>query len=108
MSELTFNIADYRAVGRVRTHDDRGPAVRERNGLAVVSSNTYPREYHQNWLETAPAVVDIRSAGDSHRSIPRRGKVLRFSNPASHRLYMMPAQHEAAMSVDDDPGPLVA
>lgn len=107
MNELTFNIADYRTLGRVKAHD-RGPAVRERNGLVVVSSNSELREHGRNWMETAPVVVDIRSAGDSHRSIPRRGKVLRFSNPASHRLYMMPAQPDTAMSADDDPGPLVA
>lgn len=107
MNELTFNIADYRTLGRVRTLN-LGPAVRERNGLVVVSSNSDLREHGRSWMDTPPVVVDIRSAAGSHRSIPRRGKVLRFNNPASHRLYTMPAQHDAIMSMDDDPGPLVA
>jgi hypothetical protein len=107
MSELTFNIADYRALGRVRTLD-RGPAIRGHHGFVVLSSNSEPREYDPEWLETRPVVVDIRSVGESHRSIPRRGKILRFSNPASHRLYTMPPHTDASMSADDDPGPLVA
>ena len=107
MSELTFNIADYRPLGRVRICD-RGPATRERNGFVVLSSNCEPREYDTEWLEARPAVVDIRSVREAHRSIPRRGKVLRFSNPGSHRLYMMPAHDDSAVSSDDDPGPLVA
>jgi hypothetical protein len=107
MSELTFNIADYRPLGQLTIHD-RGPIFRERSGMVVVSSNSDLSRPGRNWVETAPAVVEIRSASDSHRSIPRRGKVLRFSNPASHRLYMMPVQHDAGMPADDDPGPLVA
>ena len=107
MSQLTFNIADYRPVDRVRTLD-RGPAVRERNGLVLMSSHSERPEHGSNWMEAAAAVVDIRSAADSHRSIPRRGKVLRFSSPSAHRLYTMPAQHDTVMSLDDDPGPLVA
>lgn len=107
MSELTFNIADYRPLGRVRAYD-RGPALRERNGFVVLSSNSDPREYGTECLETRPVVVDIRSVRDTHRSIPRRGKVLRFNSPASHRLYMMPAHDDSSISSDDDPGPLVA
>ena len=107
MSELTLNIADYRTLRRVGG-EDRGAAVRERNGLIVLSSKSDSREYETAWLEARPVVVDIRSVREPHRSIPRRGKVLRFSNPSSHRLYMMPAHDDSATSVDDDPGPLVA
>ena len=107
MSELTFNIADYRPLGRVRACD-RGSAVRERHGLVVLSSNSETRGYDTEWPETRPAVVDIRSVREAHRSIPRRGKVLRFSSPALHRLYTMPAHDDSPMSSDDDPGPLVA
>ena len=106
MSELTFNIADYRPTSRFRAQD-RGPAVRERSGFVVLSSNSEPREYEPAWLDMKTEVVDIRSVQDEHRSCPRRGKVLRFRNPASHRLFTMPAPH-SDMSADDDPGPLVA
>ena len=104
MSELTFNIADYRSLARVRTHD-RGPAVEARSGFIVLSSNSEPREY--NWFETKPSVVDIRSVREAHRLYPRSGKILRFSNPGSHRVYMMPA-HSDTTPRDDDPGPMVA
>ena len=107
MSELTFNIADYRTLGRVGGQD-RSAAVRERDGFVVLSSNSAPRDYETEWLEARPVVVDIRSVREVHRSIPRRGKVLRFSNPASHRVYTMPAHDDSQMSADDDPGPLVA
>ncbi len=107
MSELTFNIADYRNSGQVRAQH-RGLAVPERNGLVVLSSSCEPRKYTNDWLDARPVVVDIRSVRESHRSIPRRGKVLRFSNPASHRVYMMPVHDDSPMSVDDDPGPQVA
>lgn len=107
MSELTFNIADYRISSPLRAQDRR-PAILERNRLFVLSSNSAPRDYETEWLESRPGVVDIRSVRESHRSIPRRGKLLRFSNPASHRVYMMPAQSDSALSADDDPGPLVA
>jgi len=106
MSELTFNIADYRPLAHGRTRD-RGPAVKPRNGFVLLSSNSEPREYDPKWLETKPAVVDIREVREAHRPRPRRGKILRFSNPASHRIYTMPV-HENRMHLDDDPGPLVA
>jgi len=106
MSELTFNIADYRSLVHVMTHD-RGPAVKARNGFVLLSSNSEPREYDPQWLDAKPAVVDIREVREAHRPCPRRGKVLRFSNPASHRVYTMPV-HDNSMHLDDDPGPLVA
>ena len=102
MSQVTFNIADYRPISRGGAHDG-DPAAKGRTGFVVFSSNSEPREY----VDAPPAVVDIRSVRDAHRTSPRRGKILRFSNPASHRLYTMPA-HDSAMSADDDPGPLVA
>ena len=107
MSVLTFNIGDYRAHRPVRAQD-RGSALRERSDLVVLSSNSEPREYGFRSLEPRAAVLDIRSVGESHRSIPRRGKLLPFSNPAAHSLYMMPAQDDSPMSVDDDSGPWVA
>lgn len=107
MSELTFNIADYRPLARVRNLDG-GPAGNARDGFVVISSNSQAREYEREWREPGPPVVDIRSVREAHRiAYPRRGKILRFSNPAAHRLYMMPAHHDTP-SMDDDPGPMVA
>lgn len=106
MSELTFNIADYRPLAEVRTND-RGPVNKSRRGFVVLSSNSEPREDAPAWLNPHPEVVDIRSVRESHRTNSRRGKILRFCNPASHRLYTMPA-HGPVMSTDDDPGPMVA
>jgi hypothetical protein len=106
MSNFTFNIADYRPLLHGRTYD-RGSAVKGRNGFVLLSSNSELREYDPEWLDTKPAVVDIREVRDAHRPCPRRGKILRFSNPASHRIYTMPV-HDNRMHLDDDPGPLVA
>ena len=106
MSEFTFNIADYRPLLQVRTNH-RGQSLQAGSGFVVLSSNSEPREYDSTWLEARPAVVDIRTVRETHRACPRRGKILRFSNPASHRLYTMPA-HDGDAQADDDPGPLVA
>jgi hypothetical protein len=106
MSELTFNIADYRPLFRVRTHN-QAPAAKERNGFAVMSSGLGAREYAPGWYDPGASVVEIRTVREAHRESPRRAKILRFSNPASHRLYTMPAQ-ESHRYQDDDPGPLVA
>jgi hypothetical protein len=111
MSELTFNIADYRPLAHgsqdhART-PHRSPAAKVRSGFVLLSSNSEPREYDSEWLDTKPAVVDIRELREAHRPCPRRGKVLRFSNPDSHRVYTMPV-HNSTMHLDDDPGPLVA
>jgi len=100
MSELTFNIADYRPLSRVRTHDTR-PAWEERRGFVVLTSNVEPRRDEPAWLAPQPQVVEIRSLREAHR--PRHAKILRFRNPASHHVYIMPAHH-----TDDDPGPMVA
>ena len=107
MSELTFNIADYRPLARVRNQDG-GPSLQAHNGFVLLRSNSEHQGYERDWLEPRPAVVDIRAVRETHRiAYPRRGKVLRFSNPASHRLYMMPVHHDTP-SMDDDPGPMVA
>ena len=106
MSELTFDIADYRPLLRAQTHD-RGQEVEAPSGLVLMSSNSEPRGYDSQWLEAKPAVVDIRTVREAHRAYPRRGKILRFSNPASHGVYIMPA-HDSHMDADEDPGPLVA
>jgi len=103
MSELTFNIADYRRAGQGRTRD-RGPEMEPRTGFVVLSASE-PRRYER--LDARPAVVDIRSICEGRGASPRSGKILRFRNPASHRLYTMPA-HTSVMSTDDDPGPMVA
>ena len=101
MSELTFNIADYRPLSRVRTHDTR-PAGKAQGGFIVLSSSNDRRSDEPAWLAPQPQVVDIRSIREAHR--PHRAKILRFRNPAQHHLYMMPPQH----TPDDDPGPMVA
>lgn len=106
MSNLTFNIADYRPLSHERAYAS-GPSLKARSGFVVLSSNSEPREYEPTWLDARPAVVEIRSVRETHRICPRRAKVLRFRNPASHRLYTMPAQDDCTQS-DDDPGPLVA
>ena len=110
MSDLTFNIADYRRQFQVRTHDS-GPTVKARSGFVVLSPNSERRRPDPGWLDSPSAVVDIRSVGEARRAFPRtcprRGKILRFSNPAAHRLYMMPAHH-AETPAGDDPGPMVA
>ena len=106
MSNLTFNIADYRPLSHARAYAE-GPSLKARSGFVVLSSNSEPREYEPTWLDARPAVVEIRSVRESHRTCPRRAKVLRFSAPASHRLFTMPA-HDDHRPADDDPGPLVA
>jgi hypothetical protein len=106
MSEITFNIADYRPLGRVRMQDGSAPP-RPHTGFVVLSSHSEQNDYGRERFEAKPAVVDIRSVREAHRSFPRRGKILRFSNPSSHRLYTMPSQY-ANSSRDDDPGPMVA
>ena len=106
MSELTFNIADYRPLFRARTHEGE-QTMQGPSGFVVLSSNSQRREYEQGWVDPRPGVVDIRSVREAHKNSPRRGKILRFSNPAPHRLYTMPAP-EAGSFDDDDPDPLVA
>ena len=106
MSDLTFNIADYRPLGRVRFQHDNSPTPIARTGFVLLGSKSEPRRQEPRWLDSQPEVVDIRSVREAHRSYPRRGKILRFSNPASHRVYVMPAHHETP--ADDDPGPMVA
>ncbi len=101
MSELTFNIADYRPLFRARAHDF-GPAVKERRGFVVLSSHAETETENEK-----AHVVDIRSVREGHRTWPRRGNVLKFRNPSSRHVYMMPAHHATA-PVDDDPGPMVA
>ena len=103
MSELTFNIADYRPLARVRNHGS-GPALKP---FVVLSSNSGARELGRNWLDRKPEVVEICSVREAHRTYPRRGKILRFADHHTHRLYMMPA-HNNSMPMDDDPGPMVA
>ena len=106
MSDFTFNIADYRPLARVRNHDC-GFAAKARSGFVVLTPNSDSRGFQSEWHEAAPAVVDIRSVRDGHRTPSRGGKILRFSNAASHRVYMMPVHHDSP-SRDDDPGPMVA
>ena len=106
MSNLTFNIADYRPLSHARAFDT-GSSLNARNGFVLLSSNSEPKEYDSTWPDARPAVVEIRSVRETHRICPRRAKILRFSSPASHRLYTMPA-HDEDVQADDDPGPLCA
>ena len=107
MSQVTFNIADYRPLFRVRTHET-GPAVKARSGFVVLSSNSGLREYDPEWYDPRPAVVDIRSVREASQPAARHGNnILPFSNPAPHRVYMMPTRETRGYQ-DDDPGPLVA
>lgn len=106
MSELTFNIADYRPLYRVKTHES-GHMVKAGGGFVVLNSNSLPREYEPEWYVPRPSVVDIRAVREAHRPSARRGKILRFSSPASHRVFTMPAPEDPTLD-DDDPGPLVA
>ena len=106
MSQITFNIADYRPTLRLRTHE-AGREVKAHSGFVVLRSTAESLREKADWMDARPEVVDIRSVRDSHRNFPRRGKILRFSNPASHRVYMMP-NHHAQAPADDDPGPMVA
>ena len=106
MSELTFNIADYRPLSRVKSFDQE-PAAMQRRGFVVLSSHSEPERNDPRWLEPLAQVVDIRSVRETHRPCPSRGKVLRFRTPASHHVYTMPLQH-GSQPADDDPGPMVA
>jgi|SRR5579871_1974524 len=106
MSHLTFNIADYRPLFRVRSHYEPD-TEKPHSAFVVLSSNAEPREYEVGWFDPHPSVVDIRSVRETRRCAPRRGKILRFSNPASHRVYTMPMP-ENGSPADDDPGPMVA
>jgi hypothetical protein len=115
MSEFTFNIADYRPLSGVRVQrvNDRRPMVKRPAGFVVLSSNSAPGEQESKWMDTRPAIVDIRSMRDDHRnghlgfhvgSYSRRGKVLRFTNEAPERVYTM-ATHDDRVMYDDDPDP---
>ena len=106
MSQLTFNIADYRPLFRVKSHYEPHTA-KPHSAFVLLSSNSEPREYEAGSFDPDPPVIDIRTVREGHRSVPRRGKILRFSNPDSHRVYTMPAP-DGGTSADDDPGPMVA
>jgi hypothetical protein len=115
MSEYTFNIADYRPSSAVRTQRVReiGPVAKSPSGFVVLTSNNRARE--DNWTETRPAVVDIRSiqkargtqASCHTGAYPRRSKILRFTNFTSefpeHVITM--AQPDSAPRSDEDPDP---
>lgn len=116
MSEYTFNIADYRPFSALRTPgvQEIGSGARSASGFVVLTSSA--REHEENWLETRPAVVDIRSIRESNRSghaschvgaYPRRSKILRFTNftddVPQHVITM--ARPDSAARSDDDPDP---
>lgn len=106
MSEYTFNIADYRPLfaDRARRVQEIGSAAKSPNGFAVVTSNTRARE--DSWAETRPAVVDIRSIREAHRTAyPHRSKILRFTNftdEVPQHVITMPSPDSTARS-DNDP-----
>jgi hypothetical protein len=116
MSEYTFNIADYRPSFADRTQrvQEIGSVAKSPNGFVVLTSNSRARE--DSWTETRPAVVDIRSIRETHRSTqaschagayPRRSKILRFTNftkdVSDHVITM--ARPDSAPRSDEDPDP---
>jgi hypothetical protein len=118
MSEFTFNIADYRPLFADRTQraQEIGSVVKSPNGFAVLTSNARARE--DSWTETRPAVVDIRSIREAHRSTqaschtgayPRRNKILHFTdftNEVPEHVITMARPDSAPRSdsgPDDDP-----
>jgi hypothetical protein len=114
MSEITFNIADYRPLAAVRTQRscDRSRATNRPRGFVVLSSNAEPREYNGYWPDAKPAVVDIRSVRDTYgagrlsllaASRPCRGKILRFTNVVPGRNDVTAS--EIAMNADQDSDP---
>lgn len=108
MSEYTFDIADYRPsfVDRTPRVQEIGPVAKSPNGFVVLTSNARARE--DSWTETRPAVVEIRSIREVHRSAyPRRSKILRFTNftdAVSQHVITM-ARPDSAPRSDDDPDP---
>jgi hypothetical protein len=116
MSEFTFNIADYRPLFADRTHrvQETGAVAKSPNGFVVLTSNA--RASENSWTETRPAVADIRSIREAHRSTqaschtgayPRQSKILRFTNftddVPEHVITM--ARPDSATRSDDDPDP---
>ena len=85
MSEFTFDIADYRL--RTQRVQEIGAVAKSPSGFVLLTSNA--REREDSWMEaTRPAVVEIRSIREAHRTshaschvgaYPRR-KILRFTN----------------------------
>jgi hypothetical protein len=84
MSQLTFNIADYRPITGTQIRTVQTP--RKTSGFIVMSPASDIRSYAE------PAVVDIRRVRDAqrfHRSASscgvyqRRAKVLRFAGSES-------------------------
>ncbi len=116
MSEFTFDIADYRPVSAVRTQrvQEIGSVAKSPSGFVLLTSNA--REREDSWMEaTRPAVVEIRSIREAHRTshaschvgaYPRR-KILRFTNFTNdvpqHVITM--ALPDRAPRSDDDPDP---
>jgi hypothetical protein len=116
MSEYTFNIADYRPSSAVRTQrvQEIGSVAKGPSGFVVLTSNARARE--ASWTETRPAVVDIRSIREAHRTTQaschtgpysRRSKILHFTNftdeVPEHVITM--ARPDSAPRSDDDPDP---
>jgi hypothetical protein len=118
MSEFTFNIADYRPLSAVRAHraHDARPILKKSGGFVVLTANSEPRVSDDRWMESQPAVVDIRSVRESNRtglipfqttSYPRHAKILRFAKESIDRVCAMAASKGGSHS-DDDPGPAAA
>jgi hypothetical protein len=109
MSEVTFNIADYRPLFAVRTHEHpgRSTAAKRPSGF-VVLSNSELGERDGRWMDSSPAVFDIRTFREAERphsgsSHSRRGKILRFTTEPHCRVYVMNATNPAAGEDDPDP-----
>ena len=114
MSELTFNIADYRPLFAVRSHrvQEARPAAKRPGDFVVLTSDHRSIEREDGWMDAGPAVVDIRSIREAHRighssrvsGYSRRGKILRFTNDAPERVVVM-APPDSNPQPDDDPDP---
>jgi hypothetical protein len=116
MSEFTFNIADYRPFSAMGTQrvQETGSVAKSPSGFVVLTSSA--REREDSWTETRPAVVDIRSIRETHRTsyaschvgaYPRGSKLLRFTNftdgVPQHVITM--ARPDSAPRPDDEPDP---
>jgi hypothetical protein len=112
MSEFTFDIADYRL--RTQRVQEIGAVAKSPSGFVLLTSNA--REREDSWMEaTRPAVVEIRSIREPHRTshaschagaYPRR-KILRFTNFTNDvpRHVITMALPDSAPRSDDDPDP---
>ena len=107
MSELTFNIADYRPLFAVRTHRDPGRSAAPKRPAGFVVLSSSDPEGSARWMDSSPEIFDIRMLRDEQRtrsggSHSRRGKILRFTTEPHCRVYVMNSAHPAPAQADSD------